>query len=192
MSDQLWALVWFLVICGLLAVVAFKIRARGKPAVTIRPPGNPIYALEHECWPTQTIEWFGHDDTCATCGARRLGVPNHLDNPLWKQGRLLPHVSPTPAEVDYWLTGLGTWEQIRRAGYEPVPVTELGSAETRYVKGWRIDEWQRGQVEPRVAARPLVIPRADWREPGAPPDWDPANWTLEQGGRPDWLPGDPV
>lgn len=144
-------LLWPLSIAGTVLLLVAVLRPRfllfwtcpkPRPVVDLvwpRLPGNPVYRLEHECWPDQTVEWFGHDDRCATCGARRLGVPNHLDNPLWKPGRLLPHVSPTPAEVDYWLTGLGTREQINAAGYEAVSVTELGSAETRYVKGRRLE-----------------------------------------------------
>lgn len=181
MSETRLALVIFLAVAAFVVILATWVlwsKRKSRPAVRLHPPGNPIHRLEHECWPTQTVEWFGHDDRCATCGARRLGVPNHLDNPLWKPGPVLPEgwtieQRPTRAEVDYWLTGLGTREQINAAGYEAVSVIELGSTETRYVKGRRI-EGHRGQVEPRVAVHPTATPRA------------------EQGGRPDWLPGDPV
>jgi hypothetical protein len=163
--------------------------------------GNPVYKLEHECWPTQpvlrfdlprTADWFGHDSTCRTypCSTvtpTRAAIDGSALN------------APTRAKVDYWLTGLGTRDQINAAGYEAVPVTEFGSVETRYVKGRRI-EGHRGQVEPRVAVQPTVTPRsglatgAEFAESmrNAERTREYLRREPEPGGRPDWLPGGPV
>jgi hypothetical protein len=138
-----------------LPILTFPLHRRSRPAgdllrlPRLRVPGSAIDRLEHECWPTQTAEWFGHDTTCRT-------YPCYT-------------VTSTRAEVDYWLTGLGTREQINAAGYEAVPVTELGSHETRYVPGRR-------------------------RELGGRPDWLPDDWTFERnaarpGHAPQNLPG---
>lgn len=156
MSDLL---VMLLVVVGVIAVwfVAERsVRLKPQPLAY-----DPIHALEHDCWPDQTVEWFGHKD-CRSCGSLP-GITRAEINAAGYEAIAVPELGDT--EIGY-VKG----RRLAQPGHG-------GQVEPRHA------------VQP--AATPRAEWFALGEPKPLQPCWIPTCWCRgrpESGGRPGWLP----